>query len=74
MSTLVIKNLPEPLHAALKEAARRHHRSVTKETISLIEAGVKSDERRVNLPPPIKLKGGPITIEEIEAAITEGRE
>jgi plasmid stability protein len=40
MSTLVIKNVPEPLHAALKETARRHHRSVTKETISLIEAGV----------------------------------
>lgn len=75
MSTLVIKNLPEPLHEALKERARQHHRSVTKETISLIEESVQSERRRAELPPPIKLKSGHmLTIEEIEAAIAEGQE
>ena len=34
MSTLVIKNLPEDLHARLKEQAERNRRSVTKEAVS----------------------------------------
>lgn len=40
MSTLVIKNLPEKLHDKLREQAARHHRSMTKEAVTLIEAGV----------------------------------
>ena len=40
MPTLVIKNLPDALHAQLKERARRHHRSLNKEAVALIEAGV----------------------------------
>lgn len=74
MSTIVIKNLPDDLHASLKRQAERNHRSVTKEVVSLIEAGVNQKSRKWNLPPPLKLKGGPITIEEIEAAIAEGRD
>lgn len=38
MATLVIKNLPEPLHAQLKERALRNHRSLNKEAVALIEA------------------------------------
>jgi plasmid stability protein len=72
MSTLVIKNLPEALHVALKELARRHHRSLNKETISLIEASVKSDRQHAVLPPPLELKGGyRPAIDEIEAAIVD---
>lgn len=40
MSTLVIKNLPEKLHDQLRRQAERNHRSVTKEAVTLIEAGV----------------------------------
>jgi plasmid stability protein len=40
MATLVIKNLPEPLHRKLKERAERNHRSLTKEAVALIEAAV----------------------------------
>ena len=40
MVTLVIKNVPEPLHFKLKERAKRNHRSLTKETIALIEHAV----------------------------------
>ncbi|MGH8507711.1 MAG: FitA-like ribbon-helix-helix domain-containing protein [Gammaproteobacteria bacterium] len=55
MSTLVIKNLPEELHARLKEQAQRHHRSVTKEVVSLIEAGLEVRRPVLELPPPLDL-------------------
>jgi len=74
LSTLVIKNLPDSLHARLKDQAERNRRSVTQEAISLIEAGVVLPRVAPTLPPPIKLKGGPLTTVEIEAAISEGRE
>ncbi|MGH8532107.1 MAG: FitA-like ribbon-helix-helix domain-containing protein [Gammaproteobacteria bacterium] len=71
MSTLVIKNLPEDLHARLKEQAQRHHRSVTKEVVSLIESGLGVQRSESELPPPVELKGGPETREEAEAVIAE---
>ena len=76
MSTLVVKNLPDDLHERLRERAQRNHRSVTKEAIVLLEQGMLASavRRPVRLPPPIKLKGGPVTTEWIEAAIAEGRD
>ena len=74
MSTLVIKNLPDDLHARLKQQADRNRRSVTQEAISLIESGIVVPRVAPTLPPPIKLPGGPITSAEIEAAIDEGRD
>lgn len=75
MSTLVIKNFPEELHARLKQQAQRHHRSVTKEVVSLIEAGLSVPPQTPKLSPPLKLKSGyRPTIEDIEAAIAEGQE
>lgn len=74
--TLVVKNLPEPLHQLLREQAQQHHRSVTKEVISLLELGLLAAPRRapIKLSPPLKLKSGPVTTEWIEAAIAEGRD
>ena len=40
MTTLVIKNFPEDLHARLREQAQRHHRFVTREVLSLVESGL----------------------------------
>jgi len=75
MSTLVIKNLPEGLHARLKEQAQRNHRSVTKEVVSLIESALEAPRQPPTLSPPLKLKSGyRPTIEDIEAAIAEGQE
>lgn len=76
MSTLVVKNLPDELHERLRERAQRNHRSVTKEAIMLLEQGILAPTARrpIKLPPPIKLKGGPVTTEWIEAAIAEGRD
>ena len=74
MSTLVIKNLPEALHARLKEQAERNRRSVTQEAISLIETGITVPRLAPTLAPPVKLKGGAMTTEDILAWVGEGRE
>jgi plasmid stability protein len=74
MSTLVIKNVPEDLHDRLRQQAERNRRSVTQETLVLIERGLGSHRRTIDLPPPIKLKGGPLTAEELEKWRNEGRD
>lgn len=73
MSTLVIKNLPDDLHDKLRAQAVRHHRSMTKEAVTLIEAGVAIRPANTNVPPPVKSAGGPLDWDEIEAAISDGR-
>lgn len=75
MSTLVVKNVPESLHRKLKKRAEQNRRSVTKEVVSLIEASMATPPRKLDLPPPIRLKSGfRPTIRDIEAAIAEGQE
>lgn len=76
MPTLVVKNLPEPLHERLKAQAQQHHRSITKEAIYLLEQGLLAKVNRapILLPPPYLLSSGPLTIEQIEASIKDGRE
>ena len=75
MATLVIKDSPDELHAALKARAERHRRSLTKEAVTLIETALATEPRAAPvLPPPIELKGGPLTTAEIEAWINEGRD
>lgn len=74
MPTIVVKNVPEAVHARLKAQAERNHRSVSKELLTLIEASTAPKRVAPTLPPPIKLKGGPLTTEEIEAAINDGRD
>lgn len=78
MSTLVVKNLPEQLHERLKVQAQQHHRSITKEAIALIEQGLLAPRASTSgaealLPPLVRLPGGPLTTEWIEAAIADGR-
>ena len=78
MPTLVVKNLPEPLHVRLKAQAEQHHRSMTKEVIALVEQGLLAPHTTRSaaraLPPLVRLSTGPITTEWIEAAIAEGRD
>lgn len=74
MSALVIKNLPDDLHARLREQAERNRRSVTKEAVTLIERGLIPLRKAPELGPPIKLKGRALTTDEIEAWIAEGRD
>ena len=79
MPTLVVKNLPGPLHDRLKAQAQHHHRSITKEAIALLEQGLLAPlasvaQANIALPPLVRLPGGPLTAEWIEAAIADGRE
>ena len=76
MSTLVVKNLPDALHERLRAQAQSNRRSVTQEAIRLLEIGLDSAPRHAPLvlPPPYKLRGGALKIDEIEAAIEHGRE
>lgn len=45
MPTLVIKSFPEDLHAKLRQIAVSHRRSVTQETIHLLEKAISSEEK-----------------------------
>jgi plasmid stability protein len=77
MATLVIKNLPDHLHVKLKLQAQRHRRSLTKEALTLLEQGIAQASEAPSprqLSKPIRLKGGPLTIDDIESAIASGRD
>jgi plasmid stability protein len=43
MSSLIIKSFPESLHARLKQTAAAHRRSVTQETIRLLEKALTAE-------------------------------
>ena len=75
MSTLVIKNLPEPLHERLKAQAERNGRSVAQEAIRLLESGLVEAAGQLELPESVSLRSGKLqTIDDIEAAIGAGRD
>lgn len=44
MPTLVIKSVPAKLHARLKRTAAAHRRSVTQETMHLLEQALAAEE------------------------------
>jgi plasmid stability protein len=82
MKTIVLKNVPDELHARLKERAKRHHRSLNGEVIALLEEqvehGALSDVDRLAILREIReskaeMPGPGLSIEEIEHAINEGR-
>lgn len=45
MPALVIKSFPEGLHAKLRQIAASHRRSVTQETIHLIELAIEAETK-----------------------------
>lgn len=45
MPALVIKSFPEDLHAKLRQIAASHRRSVTQETIHLLEKAISTEEQ-----------------------------
>jgi plasmid stability protein len=52
MATLVIKSFPEHLHAKLRQSAAVHRRSVTQETIHLIETAIAGEDQMPPAPAP----------------------
>lgn len=84
MATLTIRNLPEDLHAMLKERARKNRRSLNQEVIAVLvdraAAREKAEENKFRAEQMIarveELRKGMtrfMTAEEIDAAKTEGR-
>ena len=49
MATLTIRNLPEDLHAALKERARKNRRSLNQEVISILDGFSNSGDEGMHL-------------------------
>ena len=69
MSTIVVKNFPEDLHDRLKERAERNRRSMNKEVVHLLAAGLGRESSQPALPGP--LRGRLVGSEVIEAAIAD---
>jgi hypothetical protein len=53
MSAFLAKDLPPVLHERLKQEAARHHRSMNREVITILEKELTA-VRPVVLPPPVK--------------------
>lgn len=87
MATLTIRNLPDALHARLKERARLNRRSLNQEVIAELETvGVEAGEEGRLAAARERMRLGTekidtmrsrmtrfLTTEEIDAAIKEGR-
>ena len=72
MSALVIRDVPLTLHRRLKEEAERHHRSMNREVIAILEKELVT-ARPLELPPPVKgIK--PVDPQWIVRVIREARE
>lgn len=55
MASILLKNIPEDLHRRLREQAVRHHRSLNKEVIAVLEEALTVPASQA-LPPPVRLK------------------
>ena len=75
MSGLLIKDSPPELHRKLKDEAARHHRSMTRHVLILLEQALSSETRNAAelLPKPLKL-AKPVTASNVVAIIREGRD
>jgi hypothetical protein len=52
MPALVIKSFPEALHTKLRQIAAAHRRSITQETICLLETALSAEEKQPMAPSP----------------------
>ena len=54
MPGIVIRDLPPDLHERLREEARRHHRSMAKEAVTILEDALGGNAARA-YPAPVRL-------------------
>lgn len=75
MSGLLIKDFPPDLHRKLKEEAARHHRSMTRQALALLEQALSAQPKKAVelLPRPIK-PAKRVTKNDVVTAIREGRD
>ena len=68
-------DLPDELMREVKIRAVHEHKKLKDAIAEFIRKGMRAgNSRRTNTPKPVRLRGGPITTEEIEAAIAWGRD
>ena len=73
MSGLLIRDIPPALYQRLKDSAAKHHRSLSKEALAIIEEVLEGgDTSSVELPRPFKGRF-PLTDELLQRARREGR-
>lgn len=72
MSAVVIRDLPPDLHQRLRVEAQRHHRSMNREIIAILEKEV-GESRPIDLPPPVGMDK-PVDPQWIVQIIREARE
>ena len=73
MPGFVIKELPDELHRKLKEQAARHHRSMTKEVLAVLEHALGKEAPAAKAPPPFRGRFA-LTGKFLDKARREGRE
>jgi len=68
-------DLPDHLMRKVKIRAVHEHKKLKDTIAELIRKGMAAgNTKRKKTPKPVKLRGGPLTIDEIEAAINWGRD
>jgi len=72
MPSLILRDLPDEVYKRLRNRARRHRRSMTKEAVSILERELLATGP-VKLPPVVRA-ARPIPSDLIDEAIQEGRE
>ena len=75
MPGLLLKDFPPELHRRLKEEAARHHRSMTRQALALLEQALAAPARDAAdlLPDPLK-PVKPLTSGDVVAVIRKGRD
>ena len=72
MPALVIESFPEALHARLKQTAAAHRRSVTQETIHLLETALAAEPAVQGDPTPVTPWAKRKLLPEYEAILRSG--
>ncbi len=72
MPALVIESFPEALHAKLQKIAAAHSRSVTQETIHIIETAIAVEEKAAPAATPIAYWQKRKLLPEYEALVRSG--
>ena len=68
-------DLPDDLMCEVKIRAVHEHKKLKDMIAEFIRKGMAAGKKQpAKVPKPVKLRGGPITTEEIEAAIAWGRD
>ena len=73
MSAILIKNAPSRVHDWLRRTAAENRRSMTQQAVYCFEWCMENMVDRPRFPAPVKLKGGRLTLAEIDAAKKVGR-